>query len=290
MGINKCTSFFAYRMMIHLNSQMSIDDYLYQNSSDVRHEKLTCIYNTLKEKKVSNHDHRGKKYTIIYTNDVYHNISVFQLVKHTEVILHEMKDDKIDEITAKDFPYVNIIFYLDKQALYIEHKYDVFQDVETSILILKEIFDNYLFTLNATVNLHPITELNTFWESITEYDSIDEFEIELNSPNFFLGTPIVEEMLEEYEKTFHNDSISVSLKNSDGKLRISKGTNLDRYVDFIANGGGRWKIKGRNKKGKKFTNKSVGKNKKVDIINTEKLNEEEIENLKQIAEIQFKNE
>ena len=114
--------------------------------------------------------------------------------------------------------------------------------------------------------MDEISDIASFWDTVKEAERIYEMNLYLRSPNLFGGAFRTNELLEMLKKYTNNDEVDISLKNDSGSLNID--TEMEDPLNYVVNGGGKWKITyGRKGKKRKKTVSSASKVKLVEIDN-----------------------
>lgn len=90
-----------------------------------------------------------------------------------------------------------------------------------------------------------MAEKNYFWEYVAaNKDSITEVQITLSSPHFLEGIKTVDTLLHSTNEIYNNTTVSIQLKNQDGRLNIDPNNEfLQDAIRYSSSGGGKWKIK-----------------------------------------------
>lgn len=118
---------------------------------------------------------------------------------------------------------------------------------------------------NHRVFVEPKTRTEQFWGVVGEHKKIYKVQLYLISPNILETNKHAKEALKSLEALFGQDEVGITLENESGDLKVPKNPIAD-YVDYIAEGEGRWKITTEGEHGGKKTYKSA------DLAETVELN------------------
>ncbi|MCM1566269.1 MAG: hypothetical protein NC238_10035 [Dehalobacter sp.] len=161
-----------------------------------------------------------------------------EVPKHNENGFYKAKDDQ--------WPFVVLLWDREEQIILIEKDQSVFQNYEAVFKSIEDHFNNLFDPYELRVYIEPKTEKVSFWNAVEKFKYIYVVTFELHRPNL-LG--ITDEQLAESidkAKQFNGTSVSTSILNPDGGLALPRNHPIIMAcLNWIANGGGSWLLKGK---------------------------------------------
>ncbi len=182
---------------------------------------------------------------------------------------YDAEREDIVESIESNYPFIYVIIDTNKQIILLEYKTSIYTRIDACKSAFKSFVITYIHNLNYSFSMDEIINLTTFWETVQDADKIFELKLNLKSPNLFGSALSTNELLKKLKIDFNNDELDMNLKNTNGKLNISKETVGDA-IDYAGAGGGHWKLslirKGQIKKTTVNSSKSV---KTIEVTNFE---------------------
>lgn len=186
----------------------------------------------------------GINYTL-YCKRVSEYCFFMSFAKEVHEIIGEKTDDGIKDVPIKNYKKCNIIIQTLNQWMLIERNSDISNTIEDQKNRIATIISRFLKPKHLYFDLGIMTEKNNFWEYVaSNQGSITDIDITFSSPNFLRGIHTVNELLHETNDIYNNTSMSIHLKNEDGRLNIdNENTFLQDAIRYSSAGCGKWKIK-----------------------------------------------
>lgn len=147
------------------------------------------------------------------------------------------------------------------QTIAVEHNSAVFQNELNPLRALSDVFNLSLQSEGLEMSINPITDERNFWELVREnQNQIREVVFCYRAPNLFKLENSLNEELTDAKETFMMTEAEVSLKNDQGHLQVPENDFMKQSVDYIARGGGEYKLIAN---GKVYTSNKNHKTKEV---------------------------
>lgn len=160
--------------------------------------------------------------------------------------LAHIYDENFNRFDQSTFPPRLWIWDISEQALLIQIDKKIFSDAERAAFIFENILNDYLSQHQVEAKIYPKLQEDGFWEVVHSLETIHEVHFEYATPNLFGKTK--EEMtkfLQEVRNATNANVFVTELRNEDGNLKPKKDGFLDRAIDWIKDGGGKWSIVGK---------------------------------------------
>lgn len=127
---------------------------------------------------------------------------------------------------------------------------DVSNSLESQKHLIENVISKFLKPKNLYFELGIMAEKKYFWDYVSaNKDTITDIDITLSSPNFLEAIKTVTDLLHKTNERYNNTSMSIHLKNEDGRLNIDSNNEfLQDAIRYSSAGGGKWKIKSINDK------------------------------------------
>jgi hypothetical protein len=236
---NKKVPFLAYRYLVTAKSNQLT---LIQETSLSKEELFKNIVNEIINAPKIDFIKGSKRYLFIgkQSNS---NIHIVKLARESNEIIHVEGETDIEEKGIKEAKYIVLIIDTEHQIVLVENKKSTFQYITTSVNIIEDYFREKMLAYDYIVNMYPLASKNKFWSYIKEASAIFELTLEMNAPNMpFFGDSDTREILSILRDDTNNETLSISIKNKDGKLKIVKEF-FGKYIDYVREVGGKYFLK-----------------------------------------------
>ena len=255
------TPFFVFRYLVTLNnSTTSLFHDLQRTKEELMCEIIdNLVVNTKTKWKLGDNEY------IFYgwQSDEEIKILKFARVKNEKIYQEGDTDIEVNEIQETKFVFLFID--LKHQIIFLERNGSVFSSVDNAINTFSEYLREKVKGYGYAVSTYPLVSKRKFWQYIEEADKIYELSLELNAPNLaFLGGNKTRDVLEEIKEVTNNEKFDMSIKNSEGKLKIAKEA-LGDWIDYVREVGGKYMLSYETE-GEKITKNSKTDTKKLTIL------------------------
>lgn len=247
MNEEKKKEYFITRYSLIPDAQIDLESF----TGISKEEKFLNWMLSFKQEKRKEIDCRGTHYAL-YCKQVTDKCFFISFAKELEDIIGEKTDDGIKDTLISNYKKCNIIVNTYNQWMIIEKNSDISQNIINQKNIIANVISNFIKSKDLYFELGFISEKNDFWQFVTaNKDSITDIDITLSSPNFLRGIKTVNELLHETNESYNNTSVSVHLRNEEGRLNIDKNNEfLQDAIRYSSAGCGKWRVKSTaNKKG-----------------------------------------
>ncbi len=186
---------------------------------------------------------KGNKRYLFFGKQNMSNIHIIKLARESNEIIHVEGETDIEKKGIKEAKYVVLVVDTEHQIVLVENKKSAFSHVTTSVNIIEGYFREKMKSFDYVVNMYPLASKNKFWNYVKEADAIFELTLEMNSPNMpFFGDNDTREILSLLRDNTNNETLEISIKNNEGKLKIAK-ESLGKYIDYVREVGGKYWLK-----------------------------------------------
>lgn len=171
--------------------------------------------------------------------------------KRSKVKLHTREFQEHDE---EDFPPVVWLWDREEQVILVENKTSVFSSASVAAKSFSKIANNlYLAEKALRAHIEPKTTESAFWEAFDSFAHVKEVSFSLSAPNLFGSTKKeIGDFLHEVVDETNASEFSPVFKNKDGNLSLKPSSWLNAMVDWVKEGAGSWKIKGKSSHKEKY--------------------------------------
>lgn len=137
------------------------------------------------------------------------------------------------------------------------------------------------------MKLSFISEKSEFWKVIKDLEEINYVSFQLYPPNFFGDTDKeLSEILKENKEKYNTDSTGLSLYNNTGSLKIDEeDEKISHLTNWIANGGGKWDVKGKDRNGNKIHVNNEKRPKELKVALDIKIETDDVNSAKELIKI-----
>lgn len=199
---------------------------------------------SFKQEKRKETTHRGTNYAL-YCKQLSECCFFMSFAKELQDIIGEKTDEGIVDTPMGNYKKCNILINTTNQWMVIEKNTEISATLESQKSIIANVISKFLKPKNLYFEIGIMAEKNYFWEYVaTNKGSITDVDITLSSPNFLGGIKTVNDFLHKTNEKYNNTSVSIHLKNEDGRLNIDSNNEfLQDAIRYSSAGGGKWKIK-----------------------------------------------
>ncbi len=208
----------------------------------------------------------GRKRCILYITHKYdENIFLCKYAKEQSMRKFQEGESDIESTVESNFPFIYLIFDLQRQIILIHNKSSVFENVNAAKNSIQKFFQKTTYIHNYNFTIDEVSYEQAFWECISGAEGIFELTFSLKAPNLFGGILATNEFLKRIKEIYNSSETEIKYKNEQGKLSVEKD-EVDDVIKYITSGGGRWTLKARKNRRKRIF-KSSDNVKKVSIAN-----------------------
>ncbi|MCQ8181784.1 hypothetical protein NP603_11750 [Methylomonas sp. SURF-1] len=161
----------------------------------------------------------------------------------------------IIEREADDWIPLVAVFDLQEQYIFIQRDWKFGTESQVTNALQAGIREPVLAKYNYRVFIEAKTKTAEFWSVVQSHKRIYRLELKLISPNILRTNEKAREALEELKKLYSQDEISMVLESESGNLVIPQEPIAD-YVDYAAEGEGKWVLVTEGDRGGKKTHTS----------------------------------
>lgn len=161
----------------------------------------------------------------------------------------------IIEHVADDWIPLIMIVDVESQHVLAQRNWRFGTDSQIARAIEVGLRDPVLAHYNHRVFVEPRTSNEDFWKVVETHHKIYRLELRLISPNILDTNEKAKDALEALKDLYGQDEVALVLENEAGSLKVPKEPVAD-YIDYIAEGEGRWSVVTEGKSGGKKKHKS----------------------------------
>lgn len=274
--------FYGFRGNISFPNRRSIFSSGLADDSKTKNQLFINFFSDLKNNEKLESVYQKRSYYLIYINH-YNNIVHCQLARKRQYNKFEMNDDnRIVDTIDEDYPYINVFIELKSQKFLIQSNTEVFENYNTCRDVIRNIMNNYFarLWLDVTIEIHPILKEEDFWNYFDGTNKIYKLSFSMCTPNLFnLETAAVDFLNDIKENTGANHA-NLAISNSDGNLEPNK-KGINSFVEYIAAGGGTWKLTYSDKNNQRITVSSNQKSYRINLaLSKSELNKKTLDTAK----------
>jgi hypothetical protein len=176
----------------------------------------------------------------------------------------------IIEFTHDNWIPLTVVFDVVTQHIFVTKDWK-FGKPEQTVKALQYAFTEPVLSIfNHRVFVEGKTAAGIFWDIVNTKRKIYSLTFNLISPNILDTNLKAREALEVLKEIFGQDETDISLKNESGELKVPE-IPTQNYLEYIAEGEGRWKLVTEGNNGGKKTYSSV---ENIDTLSLPKLGSE----------------
>lgn len=147
------------------------------------------------------------------------------------------------------------IFDLQEQYIFVQRHWKFGSETLISNTIQAGLREPILAKYNHRVFVEAKTRKSDFWNVVNSHKKIYRFELNLISPNILKTNEKARDALKDLKELYGQDEMSMILENESGSLIIPEEPIAD-YIDYTAEGEGRWALVTEGTRGGKKTHTS----------------------------------
>jgi hypothetical protein len=155
------------------------------------------------------------------------------LAKQSQVKIQHSPEEDFETEAIETWPNVPVIINTSGdqeagQSVAVELNKAVFEFPHVQIRrLIVELNRLVLKNLGYEMAIHPITERNDFWQTVTQYAGhINSVEFEFSAPNLFGTNDSLNNELRDARDSFGMTTASIKLENSEGELRVPESSQF----------------------------------------------------------------
>lgn len=245
MSNEKQKEYFITRYFLIPDNQIDIDTMF----GITKEDKFMDWIMTFQEEKSKEIDYRGTHY-VLYCKQISSESFFMSFAKELHDIIGQKTDEGIIDTPMGNYKKCNILINIPNQWMVIEKNADVSNSLESQKHLIENVISKFLKPKNLYFELGIMAEKKYFWDYVSaNKDTITDIDITLSSPNFLEAIKTVTDLLHKTNERYNNTSMSIHLKNEDGRLNIDSNNEfLQDAIRYSSAGGGKWKIKSINDK------------------------------------------
>lgn len=170
------------------------------------------------------------------------NLFVVKFVKEISGAIYVEGEEDVERQDKQSVKFVYLIVDVEKQIILIERNVGVFPKVFKCAKFLETYLRDRMRHFDYSVNIRELPSPKKFWNYVEEADAIYELTMVMNAPNMFNGGKATRNLLKEVKDSVNNEEIRVTLRNSEGLLRLTMET-IGEYIKYIQEVGGKYILK-----------------------------------------------
>ena len=235
-------SYIVTRYFLNKDAQMHMDDMLMPKTKE---QIFSEVLLQLKNEKYICGFIGTQQYRIYFSKTFSDTRLLLKFAKRKDITLNTATETDINKVNKDDYPFSYIIVDTNKQLFLIQKNKEISTNSQTLVNSVEKIFSSFLIKRSISLRLTPITKRGTFWDAVEKnMGKISSLEFEFLSPNYLGQSYKINELMKELKSETNTDSMKMAIKNEKGNLTI-----LNKYhffkdsLQYISNGGGKWKMK-----------------------------------------------
>ena len=230
--------YFVIPVYNQIHMDHTIGKYGIKNKNNIIIEFL----NSLGGNKIE-YPYKSNEYILYQISSKDNRYYLLKLAKKRLIDVHIAGDSDIEDVSTPDYPYIYILVDVKNQRFLTEYKSSVFSSTSTPANILGKIFGSIAEKYSFEVKINPMLRKDHFWSTVHDFDKVIEAEFTLESPNLFDGIIDIEKALKGIKNKYNNVRTTFKLSNESESLSLSKkNEELESTLEYIGNGGGKWKL------------------------------------------------
>lgn len=197
----------------------------------------------------------SRKYAFVVHKEA-GNYIYASLAKYSHVNVEHSPEENFQIEAVESWPNVPIIINTSDdpeigQSIAIELDKAIFRSPIVQLKkLVEELAHRSIRIKGYEIALHPITEIQDFWDVIKNYKgNIHALTFEFSAPNLFKTNDSLNDELRNAEDTFGMTNASIKLENSEGALNVPEDNKfVEQGLKYITDGGGEYRIQVKNKR------------------------------------------
>ncbi len=148
-------------------------------------------------------------------------------------------------ITRKEDYLSATLFYVDSktQVILMQRKTSAFKYPEASVSKIEDYLRDRMKSHGYSVNIFPLSDPDSFWQFIDDSDRLYELSLVASAPNISFGNEDLRHLLQTLKDDSNNDTVSLSVKSTDGYLKVKKESFIGKVIDYVSSIGGFYSAK-----------------------------------------------
>lgn len=253
--------FQAYRYFLIPNKQRSLFS---EDDIDEKNVIIQEFLDSLKEKR-QEYSLNNQSHILYLVGEVYRDLYLLKFAIEKSVTIHEAENNDIKNIKEPDYPYIYVFVDLEHQIILFEKKTSVLRRTATAANKLQNCIRKELEGYDFSLELEKITYERTFWDYVSQADSIYELDLSLNAPNLFNAGMEAEEVLQVVNDNLNNTRSEFRFENDEGNLQLEED-QIGSYIIYASSGGGSWTVRVEiDGEPKKLKSKEEGNTKSINL-------------------------
>lgn len=261
--MNEEKNFYVFRGNIEFKD-LNLFNYNIENTKENKNRIFNSFFEKLEECEVLKSKYRKRQYLMIFCRR-YDDLVHFQLARRKEYMKYDFVDNSIVGILDDSYPNVNVFVDLKGQKFMIESNSDTFENYDTCRTVIKNIMDNVLSKRGIYIALEEIVEESSFWQYFDNDFNVYSIEFKLNAPNLLGSADAAGILMKDSNENLNANKVTIKFENKNGKIKPSTKRGIESFVKYACDGGGDWKLKYREKSGKRLSCSNSRKGIKLNI-------------------------
>ena len=166
---------------------------------------------------------------------------VGKLAKLREAHVGEKVPGDIIERTADDWLPIVVVFDVEEQFIFVQKSWKFGTESLVRNALQQGLRSPIIAKYNYRIFVEVKTEQSEFWSLVESHRKIYRLELKLISPNILNTNKKARELLEELQKIYSQDEVSMTLESESGSLVVPKDV-VEDYIDYISEGEGQWAL------------------------------------------------
>jgi hypothetical protein len=176
-------------------------------------------------------------------------------------------DETFQRHDQPSFPPRSWIYDHDEQTLLVQVDTRLFVDAEAASRAFQKLLAPPLAEKQLEVHIYPKISEESFWSIADEFVSINEVTFEYATPNMFGQTKAeMTAYLKRVRESTNANVLTTKFVNDEGKLQPKKNGFFEQALDWVKDGGGSWRMKGRLSVNSRAVSRSSGKQAKIYVL------------------------
>lgn len=158
-------------------------------------------------------------------------------------LLNSSGEEDVERQEKQGVRFVYVIVETEKQIMLIERNVSVFPKIFKCAYYIESYLRDRMRNFDFTVNLRELPSPKRFWNYVDEAEDIFELTMTMNAPNMalFAGEETAD-LLRQVKDSVNNEEISITVRNRDGLLRLTRRA-IGNYIRYIQQVGGKYSLK-----------------------------------------------
>jgi hypothetical protein len=209
--------------------------------------KIEILKDILTSTKPITFDYRGVSYAYVFVR-IQGNYILAKFGRRSIIKKCLPPEDSFEEINEENWPYVSLFINLSDdhnngQQIAFELNSDIFPNPYSQLKSFSEEISSKIFSSGYIMQVSPVTVEKKFWDIIKDNENkIEKISFSFNAPNLFNLGNSLEQDLKDAQKDYSITKAKIELENPYGLLKVPKNDFIEQGAEYIARGGGEYKI------------------------------------------------